>query len=172
MYIPEQKNTDAVCKWNEVRLQGLLCCLCLPGSCFLFFYLPLRKAVRAYIREKNPLNFLSGSHSGYMIKKECISLSRPWFAWPGEMSGPVIPWEWDKLKWSLDFFLFIHIILVRRSLHSAAVSLWSCTNPYISLVLHSSAQWNRENAQLLLPYRAKEWLVCSVWWDAPMKAAV
>lgn len=99
----------------------------LRGSCFLFS-LPLRKAATAYIREKNPLNFLSGSHSGYMIKKECISLSRAWIAWPGEKLGPVIPWESDKF-WSLDFFLCIHIILVRCSLHSAVASMWFCTNP-------------------------------------------
>lgn len=68
-----------------------------------FSFLPLRKAIRAYSREKNPLNFLSESHSGYMIKKECISLSRLWLAWPGEMLGPVIPWESDKL-WSLELF--------------------------------------------------------------------
>lgn len=79
---------------------------CLPGSCFylglfFFFFFSLRKAVRAYIREKNPLNFLSGSHSGYMIKKECISLSRPWLAWPGEMLGPPM-----RIRQTVEFGLF------------------------------------------------------------------
>lgn len=84
-------------KWSEAG--GIALLLCAYLGLVSFVLLPLRKSVRTYIREKNPLNFLSGSHNGYMIKKECISLSRLWLAWPGEMLGPVIPWELDKL-WS------------------------------------------------------------------------
>lgn len=113
-------------KWSK----WLFCCCMLTWVSFPFF-LPLKKAVRAYIREKKPLNFLSGSHSGYMIKKECISSSRLWLTWPGEILGPVIPWELDKL-WSLGFFLCIHVILVRGSLHTSAASMWPCTNPQTS----------------------------------------
>lgn len=84
-------------KWTEA---GLLWC-CILTWVLLPFFPPLKKAVRACIGEKNPLNFLSGSHSGYMIKKECIPLSRPWLTWPGEILGPMIPWEWDKLEFGL-----------------------------------------------------------------------
>lgn len=115
---------------SEVKLEWLFCCCMLTWVLFPFFP-PLKKAPRAHISAKEPLNFLSGSHSGYMIKKECVSLNRPWLTWPGEILGLVIPWESDKL-WSSDFFLCISVILVGGSLHGSAAPMWPCMNPWTS----------------------------------------
>lgn len=125
-YISERESPDNVCKWNETRLHWLLWCRILTWV-LVPFSPPLQKAVRACTGEKNPLDSLSGSHTGYMIKRECTSLSRPWLTRPGEILGSMIPWELDKL-WSLDFFLCIHIILFRGFLHSSAAFPWPCTN--------------------------------------------